>query len=270
MTDRYAVFGHPLGHTKSPFIHTEFARQFGEDLTYEAIEAPVDGFESALRRFIDDGGVGANVTVPFKLEAFGLADHAKDAARICGAANTLRFVDGRIEADNTDGVGLVRDITRNLGVPLSGARVLFAGAGGATRGAVAPFLAQGAEITIANRTVAKGHEIKALLGDRGPVRAVSYENLSGFFDIVLNSTTLSLTGKAPPLPDTVFEGARLAYDLVYGKGLTPFLAKAEARGAQVADGVGMLVEQAAEAFAWWRGKRPDTAPVIKAMTVPLV
>ena len=135
MTDRYAVFGHPLGHTKSPFIHTEFARQFGEDLTYEAIEAPVDGFETALRRFIDDGGVGANVTVPFKLEAFGLADHAKDAARICGAANTLRFVDGRIEADNTDGVGLVRDITRNLGVPLSGARVLFAGAGGATRGA---------------------------------------------------------------------------------------------------------------------------------------
>ncbi|MEC7761061.1 MAG: shikimate dehydrogenase [Pseudomonadota bacterium] len=269
MTDRYAVFGHPLSHTKSPFIHGEFARQFGEDLTYEAIEAPVDGFEAALRRFIDAGAAGANVTVPFKLEAFALADHAKDAAQICGASNTLRFVDGRIEADNTDGVGLVRDIKDNLGVPLSGARVLFAGAGGATRGAVAPFLAAGAEITIANRTIAKGREIADLLGDRGPIHAVSYDDISGFFDIVLNSTTLSLTGGKPPLPDTVFEGARLAYDLVYGKGLTPFLATAQARGAQVADGVGMLVEQAAEAFTWWRGKRPDTAPVIEAMTVPL-
>lgn len=269
MTDRYAVFGHPLGHTKSPFIHTEFARQFGEDMTYEAIEAPLDGFEDALRRFIDEGGAGANVTVPFKLEAFALADDAKDAAKICGASNTLRFAKGRIEADNTDGVGLVRDITENLGVPLSGARVLFAGAGGATRGAVAPFLAQGAEITIANRSVEKANEIVRLLGNRGPVRAMPYDDVSGFFDIVLNSTTLSLTGGKPPLPDTVFEGARLAYDLVYGKGLTPFLATAEARGAQIADGVGMLVEQAAEAFTWWRGKRPDTGPVIEAMTVPL-
>lgn len=269
MTDRYAVFGNPLGHTKSPFIHSEFARQFGEDLTYEAIEAPLDGFENALRGFFDEGGLGANVTVPFKLDAFQLADHAHEAARICGASNTLRVVDGKIEADNTDGVGLVRDITENLGVPLSGARVLFAGAGGATRGAVAPFLAAGAEITIANRTIAKGQEIATLLGDRGQVHAVSYDDLSGFFDIVLNSTTLSLTGSKPPLPDSVFEGARLAYDLVYGKGLTPFLATAQARGAQVADGVGMLVEQAAEAFTWWRGKRPDTAPVIEAMTVPL-
>jgi shikimate dehydrogenase len=269
MTDRYAVFGHPIGHSKSPFIHGEFARQFGEDMTYEAIEAPLDGFADTLRRFIDEGGVGANVTVPFKLEAFDLADDAKDAARICGASNTLRIAGGRIEADNTDGVGLVRDITENLGVPLSGSRVLFAGAGGAARGAVAPFLAAGAEVTIANRSVHKAEAIVELLGDRGPLGAVAYDELDGFFDIVLNATTLSLTGDKPPLPPTVFEGARLAYDLVYGKGLTPFLAQAEARGAQVADGVGMLVEQAAEAFTWWRGKRPDTGPVIDAMTIPL-
>ncbi|MAM63388.1 shikimate dehydrogenase [Maritimibacter sp. UBA3975] len=269
MTDRYAVFGHPIGHSKSPFIQGEFARQFGEDMTYEAIEAPLDGFAGALRAFIDTGGIGANVTVPFKLEAFELADHSKDAARICGASNTLRIVGGQIEADNTDGVGLVRDITENLGIPLSGARVLFAGAGGATRGAVAPFLATGADVTIANRSVGKATAIVDLLGDRGPLRAVSYDDLTGFYDIVLNATTLSLTGDAPPLRPSVFEGARLAYDLVYGKGLTPFLAQAEARGAQVADGVGMLVEQAAEAFTWWRGKRPDTAPVIEAMMIPL-
>jgi shikimate dehydrogenase len=270
MTARYAVLGNPLGHTKSPFIHTEFARQFGEDLTYEAIEAPLDGFADAVRAFRDSGGLGVNVTVPFKVEAFELADIARDAAKICGASNCLAFDGERIIAENFDGVGLVRDITENLGVPISGARVLFAGAGGATRGAVAPFLAAGAaEVTIANRTTAKAQAIRDLLSDRGRIVTSRYEEISGFYDIVLNSTTLSLTGEKPPLPDTVFEGARLAYDLVYGKGLTPFLATAQARGAQVADGVGMLVEQAAEAFVWWRGKRPDTRPVIDAMTIPL-
>ncbi|MBV7411078.1 shikimate dehydrogenase [Maritimibacter sp. DP1N21-5] len=270
MTDRYAVLGNPLGHTKSPFIHDAFARQFGEDMSYEAMEVPLDGFADAIRAFRDAGGMGVNVTVPFKVEARNIATHPMEAARLCGASNALKFEGDRILADNFDGVGLVRDISENLGIPLSGARILIAGAGGATRGAVAPFLAAGAEsVTIANRTVAKAEAIRDMLSGRGRIEAVSYADVTGFFDIVLNSTTTSLTGEKPPLPDTVFEGARLAYDLVYGKGLTPFLATAQARGVQVADGVGMLVEQAAEAFDWWRGQRPDTSPVIAAMIIPL-
>lgn len=270
MSARYAVLGNPLGHTKSPYIHTEFADQFGEDLSYVAIEAPLDGFGDAVRRFHDDGGLGVNVTVPFKVEAFELADEAREAARICGASNCLKFEGGRIIAENFDGVGLVRDITENLGYDLAGKRILFAGAGGATRGAVAPFLAAGVEgVTIANRTVSRGREIQEQLGERGSIKAVSYGDASGPFDIVINATTLSLTGEKPPLPSNVFDGAALAYDLVYGKGLTPFLADARSQGIAVADGVGMLVEQAAEAYLWWRGKRPDTAPVIEAMTIPL-
>ncbi|WP_298499082.1 shikimate dehydrogenase [uncultured Maritimibacter sp.] len=270
MTDRYAVLGNPLSHTKSPFIHGAFARQFGEDMSYEAIETPLQDFAATVATFRDAGGLGVNVTVPFKVEAFELADLPLEAAQICGASNALKFEGGKILAENFDGVGLVRDIAGNLGVPLAGARVLIAGAGGATRGAVAPFLDAGVEsITIVNRTVGKGEAIRDRLSGRGRIDAVSYESVSGFYDIVLNSTTTSLTGAKPPLPESVFEGARLAYDLVYGKGLTPFLAEAQARGAQVADGVGMLVEQAAEAFDWWRGKRPDTAPVIETLTIPL-
>lgn len=271
MTARYAVLGNPLGHTKSPFIHTEFARQFGEDMTYEAIEAPLDRFADTLRRFFDGGGKGVNVTVPFKVEAHDIADERMDAARICGASNCLSLIDGRLVADNFDGVGLVRDIAVNLGQPLAGKRVLIAGAGGATRGAVAPFLAAGvAEVTIANRSRHKAEAIRDLLGGRGTIRTLAYDEATQGYDIVLNATSTSLTGEQPPLSDSVFLGAALAYDLVYGKGLTPFLATARRQGVpEVADGVGMLVEQAAEAFAWWRGKRPDTAPVIAAMTVPL-
>ncbi|HBZ43179.1 MAG TPA: shikimate dehydrogenase [Maritimibacter sp.] len=270
MTDRYAVFGNPLSHTKSPFIHTAFARQFGDDMSYTAIEAPRDGFADSVHRFIGEGGRGINVTVPFKIEAFALATEARDAAAICGASNCLKFEDGKIIAENFDGVGLVRDISENLGHDLTGKRILFAGAGGATRGAVAPFLAAGVHsVTIANRTVAKADAIRGLLSDRGTIHTTSYDAASGSFDIVLNSTTTSLTGNKPPLPPSVFDGAALAYDLVYGKGLTPFLADAKAQGAEVADGVGMLVEQAAEAYLWWRGQRPDTAQVIEEMTIPL-
>lgn len=271
MTDRYAVFGNPLSHTKSPFIHGEFARQTGEDMRYEAIEAPLDGFEAAVRAFFDAGGKGINVTVPFKVEAHDLADARREAAAICGASNCLTLEGDRLVAENFDGVGLVRDIAVNLGVPLAGKRVLIAGAGGATRGAVAPFLAAGVgEVVIANRTVAKAEAIRDLLGDRGTVSAVGYDGIEGGFDLVLNSTSASLTGAALPIPAGAFAGCPLAYDLAYGKGKTPFLQQAEAAGAaQLADGIGMLVEQAAEAFLWWRGKRPDTAPVIAAMTVPL-
>ncbi|SMH44368.1 shikimate dehydrogenase [Maritimibacter sp. HL-12] len=271
MTDRYAVFGNPLSHTKSPFIHGAFARQFGDDLIYETIEAPVDGFAAAVRAFVDAGGKGFNVTVPFKVEAADLADEAHEAVVLCGASNCVKVEDGRLIAENFDGVGLVRDIVSNIGVEIKGRRVLFAGAGGATRGALVPFLEAGAgEIVIANRTVSKAEEICELLGPRGSIRACGYDAINGGFDIVFNSTSASLTGAGLPIPPVAFQGALLAYDLAYGKGKTPFLTLAEQSGAaRLADGVGMLVEQAAEAFAWWRGRRPNTAPIIKAMTIPL-
>lgn len=272
MTDRYAVFGNPLSHTMSPRIHSAFAAQFGEDMTYEAIEAPVDGFEDAVRAFIAKGGKGINVTVPFKVRAEAMADESLEAANICGASNCLKFEGDRIIADNFDGVGLVRDIENNLGVELKGKRVLFAGAGGATRGALGPFLEAGvAEICIANRTVEKAEAVAQLLGPRGSLHACGYNAISHGFDVVLNATSASLTGACPPVPPVAFEGAALAYEMVYGKGKTPFLMLAEDSGAEeIADGVGMLVEQAAEAFAWWRGRRPDTAPVIAELSVPLV
>ena len=272
MTDRYAVFGNPIVQTKSPELHRAFAAQFGEDMSYEAWEVKADGFEDAVRAFMEHGGKGINVTVPFKVEAEALADESHDSAAICGAANCLKFVDGRILAENFDGVGLVRDIHRNLGVEPKGKRVLIAGAGGAARGALEPLIEAGvAEIVIANRNVARAKEVAELLGPRGSISACGYEALEPGFDIVINGTSASLAGAAPPIPGATFVGAELAYDLAYGKGLTPFLAQAkEYRVRQIADGVGMLVEQAAEAFLWWRGKRPDTAPVIAAMTVPLV
>jgi len=271
MSDRYAVFGNPISQSKSPFIHGEFAAQFGEDMSYERIEAPLDGFAPAVRRFLDEGGLGLNVTVPFKVEAAALADERREAAEICAASNCLKLEGGRLIAENFDGIGLVRDIEVNLGIPLAGARVLFAGAGGATRGAVAPFLAAGVgELVIANRTLARAEEIRDLMAGRGRVVASGYEALSGSFDIVLNSTSASLTGQGLPIPAEAFHGAALAYDLAYGKGKTPFLTLAEASGAaRIADGVGMLVEQAAEAFLWWRGKRPATRDVIEKMTIPL-
>lgn len=271
MTDRYAVFGNPLSHSLSPRIHAAFAAQFGEDMTYEAIEAPIDGFEAAVRDFVEAGGRGINVTVPFKVRAEAMADEALEAANICGASNCLNFAGGRIVADNFDGIGLVRDIEDNLGVELKGKRVLFAGAGGATRGALGPFLEAGvAEICVANRTLEKAEAVVHLLGPRGSLHACGYGDISQGFDIVMNATSASLTGQCPPVPPIAFEGAALAYEMIYGKGRTPFLQLAEGSGAEeIADGVGMLVEQAAEAFLWWRGKRPKTAPVIADLTVPL-
>lgn len=271
MTDRYAVFGNPLDHTLSPRIHTAFAAQFGEDMTYEAIEAPVDGFEDTVRAFAAHGGRGINVTVPFKVRAEAMADESLEAANICGASNCLKFEGDRVTADNFDGVGLVRDIEDNLGVELKGKRVLFAGAGGATRGALGPFLEAGvAEIWIANRTVDKARDVAHLLGPRGSLHPCGYDAIDHGFDVVLNATSASLSGECPPIPPVAFEGAALAYEMVYGKGKTPFLRLAEESGAEeIADGVGMLVEQAAEAFAWWRGKRPDTAPVIADLKIPL-
>ncbi len=274
MRDRYAVFGHPIAHSKSPTIHAAFAEATRQDLTYEAIDAPVESFAAAIDVFRAGGGLGANVTAPFKLDAFAYATDASVGARLAGAVNALKFEDAHVWAENFDGVGLVHDIEVNLGFSLSGARVLLLGAGGATRGVTAPILARlPAVVTIANRDHAKAEALGARFTSFGAIEVVGYERLASLppFDVVINATSASWDGKLPPAPPCCFAAQGLAYDLVYGRGLTPFLNLARSAGVeQIADGVGMLVEQAAEAFAWWRGMRPDTSSVIKNLTIPLV
>ncbi|MFP5408448.1 MAG: shikimate dehydrogenase [Gammaproteobacteria bacterium] len=263
MTDRYAVFGHPIAHSKSPQIHAAFARQTGQDMTYEAILAPKDGFASSVTAFIAAGGRGANVTVPFKEDAFRLASRLSPRAERAGAVNTLRFDADGILGDNTDGAGLVADLTRNLGCVLTGKRVLLLGAGGAARGVIDPLLdQQPAEVVIANRTVSRAQELAALFG-RG-ASASGFDALYTPFDLIINATAASLAGELPPLSPRIFTADTLAYDMMYGRD-TPFLDFARSHGAATADGLGMLVEQAAEAFTLWRGVRPDTAPVIAAL-----
>jgi len=278
MPDRYAVIGHPIAHSKSPFIHGLFAQATGQDMVYEAIDGGAEpgGFERALAAFRAAGGRGMNVTLPFKLAALAVADSASEDARLAGAANTLSFEGGRIEARNTDGIGLVRDIEVNLGLPLAGRRVLLLGAGGATRGAVRPIARAGAaRIVIANRTADKAETLAVELAPHlGGVPLVGCGlaalGTQGAFDVVINATSASLGGQAPTVPPAAFAPGALAYDMVYGKGLTPFLRLARQAGcARLADGVGMLVEQAAEAFAAWRGVRPDTREALARLTVPL-
>ncbi|KUZ41075.1 shikimate dehydrogenase [Burkholderia territorii] len=276
MTDHYAVIGNPIGHTKSPLIHGLFAEETRQDLRYTAIEGPVEpqeAFADVVRAFAAAGGKGMNVTAPFKLKAFAMADECSERATLAGAANALKFEDGRILADNFDGIGLVRDIEVNLRLSLAGKRVLMLGAGGAARGALLPFLEAGpAEMVIANRGVAKGRALAAQVAGRGALVACGYADLErmGRFDLVVNATSASLTGDLPPVPPGVFSPKGTAYELAYGKRLTPFLRLASNAGVLgVADGVGMLVEQAAEAFAWWRGVRPPTSAVIDQLTVPL-
>ncbi|SEK13519.1 shikimate dehydrogenase [Paraburkholderia diazotrophica] len=276
MTDQYAVIGNPIGHTKSPLIHGLFADETKQDMTYAAIEGPLEpegAFADVVRAFGASGGKGMNVTAPFKLKAFAMADERSERASLAGAANALKFENGRIVAENFDGIGLVRDIEVNLGVPLEAQRVLMLGAGGAARGALLPFLAaRPAEFVIANRDIAKANALIADAGARGSVRACAYGDLEtmGRYDLVVNATSASLTGDLPPVPPTVFSPEGTAYELAYGKRLTPFLRLARNVGVRgIADGVGMLVEQAAEAFAWWRGVRPQTRAVIDRLTVPL-
>jgi shikimate dehydrogenase len=262
MTDRYAVFGHPIAHSKSPQIHAAFARQTGQDMTYEAILAPLDGFEASVAAFIAAGGRGANVTVPFKEQAFKLAGRLSPRAQRAGAVNTLVFDDG-ILGDNTDGAGLVADLTRNLNRALAGQRILLLGAGGAARGVIEPLLEQHpAALVIANRTVSRAQELADLFGHG--IRACGFEDTDGPFDVIINATAASLAGELPPLPPALFTADTLAYDMMYGRD-TPFLAFARAQSAATADGLGMLVEQAAEAFYVWRGVRPDTASVIASL-----
>ncbi len=271
MTCRYALIGNPVGHSKSPAIHMAFAAATGQDMSYEALLAPLDGFAAAADAFRAAGGRGLNVTVPFKLDAAAYADRLLDRARQAGAVNALRFDSGAADADNFDGIGLVRDIVANLGCPLQGRRVLVLGAGGAARGAILPILEQRpAEVVIANREPGRAAELARHFAPHGPVSAAGQGGPQGGFGVVVNATSASLHGALPGIAAPAFAPGCLAYDMAYGMGLTAFLRLARDAGAgRLADGVGMLVEQAAEAFAWWRGVRPDTQAVIAAMTVPL-
>lgn len=272
MTDRYCVLGNPVAHSRSPAIHAQFAVQCGQDLVYEALLAPLDGFAETVRGFVATGGKGANVTVPFKEEAFRLCTRRSARAERAGAVNTLAFAADEIHGDNTDGAGLVRDIEVNLGFALAGKRILLLGAGGAARGVIAPLLAcNPASLSIANRSVDKAEVLAAQFSDLAAVDAENYAKTeNGRFDVVINATSASLSGEALPLPPGVFAAGSLAYDMMYGKGETPFLALARAQGAaRLADGLGMLVEQAAEAFLVWRGVRPDSKPVLAALRATL-
>ncbi len=276
MTDRYAVIGNPIEQSKSPLIHTAFAQVTGQDIEYTKVLGPVGGFAQAVDAFRSAGGRGMNVTAPFKLDAFAYATDLAPSAQMAGAVNAMKFEGDKVYAENFDGIGLVRDLVHNLGCAVQGRRVLILGAGGATRGALLPLLAQGpSEVVIVNRTVSKAQDLSALArqhqGSTVPVSGVGYGEVTGAFDVVLNATSASLTAELPPLTLSAFASGCLAYDLTYGKGLTPFLKLASQAGTtRLADGVGMLAEQAAEAFAWWRGVRPDTSAVIAKLTVPLV
>lgn len=269
MTDHYAVFGNPVAHSKSPLIHAEFARQTGQDMDYAALLAPMEGFRETVQAFRAGGGRGANVTVPFKEQAFALAEQVTPRAQAAGAVNTLKFEDGRILGDNTDGAGLVADLAGNQGLDLRGARILLMGAGGAARGVVQPLLERGpAALFIANRTADKAEALARQFAQGGRVVGGGYESLAGQrFDGVVNATAAGLAGELPPLPEALFMPGAWVYDMMYGRE-TPFMAHARARGARVLDGLGMLVEQAAEAFLWWRGVRPETAPVISMLRQP--
>ena len=271
MTDRYAVFGNPVGHSKSPAIHAAFAAQTRQNISYEAILAPINDFAGAVAAFAAAGGRGANVTVPFKEEAHRLATRLSPRAVRAGAVNTLSFSNEGIAGDNTDGAGLVTDIEQNLAFPLAGKRVLLLGAGGAARGVIGPLLDAGiAHLTVANRTAAKARELVHLFVHHGNILGCGLGEIAGQFDAVINATSASLAGEAVALPPGIFAAGALAYDMMYGKEETPFLAAARAAGAaRLADGLGMLVEQAAEAFLLWRGTRPETAPVLADLRTQL-
>jgi shikimate dehydrogenase len=269
MVDAYAVVGNPVGHSKSPAIHAEFARATGQDMTYVALHSGLDEFERVVQRFRESGGRGMNVTLPFKHRAFALAHERTPRAEAAQAANTLTFAVGRIAADNTDGVGLVRDLAENLGCALCGARILLLGAGGAAYGVCGPLLDERpSRLVIANRTLGKARALceRFAAGHEDIAReAVDYAQLDAErFDVVINATSAGLTGEMPALSPRVFAPGALAYEMVYGR-MTPFLEFASRSGARTSDGLGMLVEQAAESFFIWRGVRPQTAPVIASL-----
>jgi shikimate dehydrogenase len=265
LADRYAVIGNPVAHSKSPDLHAAFARQCRQDMQYGAILGPLDRFRDAVMTFRDNGGKGLNVTAPFKLEAFALADQLTERARLAQAVNTLKFEAGWIVGDNTDGVGLVRDIRDRLGMTLEGRRILLLGAGGAACGVLHPILEQRpARLAIANNTLAKALALQQQVADRMQVEIGGFQDFAGGrFDLVINATSAALNGEGVSLPAAVFADGALAYDMTYRAGNTPFMDAALHRGAaRVVDGFGMLAGQAAESFLFWRGMLPDIAPVV--------
>lgn len=265
MTDRYAVVGNPVAHSKSPLIHTAFARQTHQDLRYEAILAPPGGFIKTVEAFRQQDGKGLNITVPFKLEAYQFAKELTERARVAQAVNTFKFENDKILGDNTDGAGLIRDITTNLNFPVTNKCVLLMGAGGASRGVILPLLQQQpAMLAVANRTPQKALDLQQQFAAHGQISAGGYMDFAGeHFDIVINATAASLSDDLPELPDGIFAAKALAYDMMYSNKPTRFLQYAAQHGVpHLADGIGMLVEQAAESFYLWRGVRPDTRAVI--------
>lgn len=267
MTDRYAVFGNPVAHSKSPLIHSLFAKQTKQDITYDKQLVPLDGFAEAAKKFFAEGGSGLNITVPFKLDAFAFADVRSERAELAGAVNTLkRMPDSKIYGDNTDGAGMVRDITQNLGWTIKGKNILVLGAGGAVRGVINPLLAGCPQrLVIANRTADKAQELAALAKSVS-VSGCGYDAVRGVFDVVINGTSASLANELPALNPACLSAATACYDMMYAKTPTAFLVWAKHQGcSRVADGLGMLTEQAAESFYLWRGVRPDTGPVIKEL-----
>jgi shikimate dehydrogenase len=270
--DRYAVIGNPIAHSKSPLIHARFAEQTGEAIEYTHLLAPLDAFVPHVRAFMESGGRGLNVTVPFKLEAHALATKLSPRAAAAGAVNTLRFEAGEIYGDNTDGFGLVRDIEVNLATPFKGARILLLGAGGAARGVVLPMLGRAPHtLTVVNRTAEKASELVDQFGEAareagcrltgGGAAAIE----PGTYDVIINATAGSLDAALPEVEDSAFGNSTLAYDMMYGAQPTVFMQHAQTLGARAADGLGMLVEQAAESFYVWRGVRPNGAPVLEEL-----
>lgn len=272
MTDRYVVLGNPVAHSQSPFIHAEFARQTGQAMEYGRLLCPLDAFEPTLRAFAEEGGRGCNVTVPFKFDAFRLVDVHTPRALLAGACNTLRLDRGNWLGDNTDGAGLLRDIEQNAGVAVRDRRVLVVGAGGAAAGVLGPLLAAGPrELVIANRTPERARDLlqrhRDALGDEAAVemRAAPLTDCGESYDIVINATASSMLGAAIPVPGRVLGSGALAIDMMYGAAAQVFVGWAKAHGAVGRDGLGMLVEQAAEAFKVFRGVQPETAPVLAAL-----
>ena len=271
MPDKYAVIGNPIAHSKSPLIHAEFARRTGQDISYAGILAPLDGFSAAADEFKRAGGKGLNVTLPFKHDAWNYVTSHEGFAVDAEAVNTIKFDGPNAVGHNTDGIGLVTDLERNLKFPIRGKRILLMGAGGATYGVMRPILdARPDHVVVANRTFEKASRLVAHFQKSGnfPPHGVSakpYSQLAELqFDLVINATSAGLRGEMPDIPDGVFAPGALAYDMMYGK-VTPFMQFASGKAATVADGLGMLVEQAAESFFVWRGVRPDTAPVIEML-----
>lgn len=269
LPDRYAVFGHPIKHSKSPRIHRMFAEQTGQALDYSAVEVPAEQFETAVAAFFGEGGKGLNCTVPLKELAWRYAEHKTERAQLSKAVNTLALqADGSLLGDNTDGIGLVNDLTVNRGIALAGIRILILGAGGASRGIISPILEQLPQtLVIANRTEDKAVKLAAEFHAKGAISGCGFDALENQqFDLILNATSASLSGQLPPLPAGLLATGGNCYDLAYGNEPTAFVRWGwENHAANSLDGLGMLVEQAAEAFFIWRGVRPETRPVIELL-----